>query len=107
MSHSDHDHSRRRFLRAGLLGAAAVPLTAVVGRQAQAQDMPKLKESDPSAKVLNYVHDAADAGSARGEGEICANCQLFTDNGDWGPCSAFPGKLVNRDGWCSAYMAAS
>ncbi|WP_440997836.1 high-potential iron-sulfur protein [Arhodomonas sp. SL1] len=111
MSQSHHDESRRRFLRAGLLGVAAAPLgAALVSRQAQAQDdMPQLTEDDPAAQALSYVHDAAEAGGARTEGANCANCQLFTDRdgAEWGPCSAFPGKLVNRNGWCSAWVEAS
>ncbi|MCS4503439.1 hypothetical protein KBTX_02683 [wastewater metagenome] len=109
MSQNHHDESRRRFLRAGLLGAAAVPLsTLMVGRKAHAQsDMPKLAEDDPAAQALSYTHDYTTTDNpAHQEGAHCANCQLYTGdpNADWGPCSAFPGKRVNTQGWCSAWV---
>ncbi|MEF1220553.1 high-potential iron-sulfur protein [Photobacterium damselae] len=36
---------------------------------------------------------------------MCANCALIQgkDGDEWRPCAIFPGKLVNANGWCSAY----
>lgn len=113
MSANHHDDSRRRFLRAGLMGAAAVPVAGLLGglRTASAQtDMPKLSEDDPAAKALNYHEDASEvSGGARSEGAICANCQLYQGSPDseWGGCGAFPGKAVAANGWCSAWVEAA
>ncbi len=113
MSQNHLDRGRRRFLRTGLLGVAAVPLAGgLVTRRASAQDdMPRLSPDDPAAKALSYTHDASTAtgNAAFQEGAHCANCQLFTgeSGAEWGPCSAFPGKLVNAQGWCSAWVAKS
>lgn len=110
MSLNRFDPSRRRLLRTGIVTAAAVPfLPLVLGGRAVAEDLPKLSEDDPQAKALKYVHDASQAGDARQPGAACANCQLFQGGPDaeWGKCSIFPGKLVNSQGWCSAWVKQS
>lgn len=87
-----------------------------------------LDEGAPDAQALSYVHDAADVDAdahARYEpGQVCANCALFqaqvdgvvqTEDGQvpvgevpgWGGCTIFPGRLVNADGWCSAWVPMS
>jgi hypothetical protein len=30
--------------------------------------------------------------------------QIQGDSGEWRGCTAFPGKLVNAKGWCSAWV---
>ncbi|HKJ94696.1 MAG TPA: high-potential iron-sulfur protein [Gammaproteobacteria bacterium] len=111
MSQDQHSESRRRLIKAGLLGVAAVPLASLIStrRVQAAEDLPKLEESDPAAKALGYVHDASEASDnpAHAEGAQCAKCQLYTGdrNADWGTCSAFPGKLVNTKGWCTAFVS--
>lgn len=114
MSQQGHDTSRRRFLHNGLMAVAVVPVGALVAGVARparaAEDMPKLSLDDPAAKALNYHHDATKVQpEVREEETFCHNCQLYTGkpNAQWGGCSAFPGKLVNADGWCSAWVAAS
>lgn len=107
MSDKAFSSSRRNFLRAGIATAVAVPFgrLALDGR-AHAQDLPKLSEDDPQAKALKYVQDASQVESdARKEGASCANCQLYQGSPDaeWGKCSIFPGKLVNSQGWCTAW----
>lgn len=111
MSDKPFDRSRRNLLRAGIATAAALPLGGLVldGR-ARAADMPKLSEDDPQAQALSYVHDATKSqSSARQKDAFCHNCMHFKGgaNDQWGPCNIFPGKLVNRDGWCSAWAKAS
>ena len=55
------------------------------------------------------MHDASNVDASKypryQSGQACSNCQLFQAGGDeeWAGCSIFPGKLVNRAGWCSAY----
>jgi hypothetical protein len=105
--------SRRRFL-ANV--AVAVPASAVLGQLANAQApaaaaLPKLEESDPSAKALLYVHDASKVDTknplaSRFEaGQKCSNCSQIQgkDGEPWRPCGIFPGKLVNANGWCSVW----
>jgi hypothetical protein len=93
------------------MGIAAAPLATVSlrGSNALAQDMPKLSEDDPQAVALNYVHDATEKDDMREPGANCANCRLYLAERDaeWGGCTAFPGKLVNTNGWCSAWVQAS
>lgn len=74
--------------------------------------MPKLEESDPTARALAYVHDANDVDASQQpryeDGQRCDNCSLYaadsSDEADWGGCSIFPGKLVNANGWCNAWV---
>lgn len=111
MKHSEHDHGRRRFLRLAGIGVAAVPLAGAALRSAPAAaDQPRLSEDDPTAQALGYVHDAADVDRDRfprfEEGQLCANCNLITGDkeAEWVGCGIFPGKLVNANGWCSAWV---
>lgn len=70
-----------------------------------ASGLPQLAEDDAQAVALGYKHDATTVSNARYEaGQKCQNCVLYT-GGDapWGPCSIFPGKQVNANGWCSTY----
>ena len=105
MSDNTSDNSRRRFIKLGALGLAAIPLSNILIRGAQAAD--KVDENNPMAKSLGYVNDAtkADQGKRGGADRFCHNCQLYTGKaGDqWGPCSIFQGQLVNANGWCSAW----
>lgn len=114
MSRQDHDASRRRFLRTGLMAVAAVPVGSLLAgapRTARAaKDLPKLSMTNPTAKALNYHKDATQVEAGlRQEGAFCHNCQLYTGNRDaeWGTCAVFPGKLVHADGWCSSWAKAS
>ena len=72
-------------------------------------DMPRISLDDPQAKALNYVHDATTVDAAAQPryqpGQLCRNCTLYAGGDEpWGGCSLFPGKSVNADGWCSAYV---
>jgi len=112
--------SRRRFLAqvAMAVPAGAVLLDAVVN-QASAQaaapaapaKLPRLEESDPSAKALGYVDDISRVDrksplAARfAPGQECDKCsQMQGKVGDaYRPCAIFPGKLVAAKGWCSVW----
>ena len=86
---------------------------ALFGHKVIAQD--RLTEEDQMAKMLLYVHDAGDVDisnpmAARFKpGQNCANCMLFktSEDPEWGPCSIFQYKLVNANGWCSAWVLKS
>lgn len=81
-----------------------------------AAGMPKLEESDAMAQALGYKHDASDVNleqfpsraDADSTNEFCKNCVHYQASPEvqWAPCTIFPGKLVNADGWCSAWAAA-
>ncbi len=106
----DKEVTRRQFL--GQL--AAVPAgVAVLQSAAMAEELPRVDEADPAAKALLYVHDVANVDTANPmaarfeASQNCANClQIQGNEGDtWRPCAIFPGKSVNVNGWCSAWIA--
>jgi hypothetical protein len=78
-------------------------------------DMPKLEETDAMAQALGYKHDASEVdieqfpsrADADSINEYCKNCVHYQASPEvqWAPCTIFPGKLVNADGWCSAWAA--
>ena len=111
MTDNNFRNDRRRLLRGVMMGVAAAPLAymSMRGSNVLAQDMPVLSEDDPTAIALNYVHDAADKDDMRQADAICANCRLYLGQPDeeWGGCTAFPGKAVNTNGWCSAWVRTS
>ena len=102
-------NSRRGVLK---FFSAVLPV-ALFGHKVIAQD--RLTEEDQMAKMLLYVHDAGDVDisnpmAARFKpGQNCANCMLFktSEDPEWGPCSIFQYKLVNANGWCSAWALKS
>ena len=88
-------------------GIAAIPLISVAGAAQAAA--PQVDEASPAAVGLKYKHDAAaaprvdKAGTAAAD-QTCANCQFIqAPDGEWRPCTLFPGKTVNANGWCSAW----
>lgn len=107
MADRDVDSGRRRFLTGTLAGVLAAPVVGLAGtRIVLAADKPKISLDDPQAKALKYVHDASKASDnpAFQEGAHCANCLQWTGgDAEWGGCRIFPGKLVNRNGWCTAW----
>lgn len=100
---------RRRLLRLGLMGLAALPAARLLAPvEARAADMPKLSLDNSQAKALSYHHDATRVdNAARQEDQICRNCQLYSGDPEaqWGQCGIFAGKVVNADGWCLSYAA--
>jgi high potential iron-sulfur protein len=104
------DIRRRVLLKAGALGS--VLLTVGTSARAPAQEnKPRLDEKEPQALQLGYRHDATTVDKKKfpsyKPGEVCGNCQFFQSKGaseEWVPCSMFPGRQVNVNGWCSSYM---
>ena len=93
--------TRRSFLYALGTGVIAIPLSTLTREgSALAATAPKLELEDPTAKVLEYVHESPDAT------KLCVGCQLYTGaaGAEWGPCAIFPGKLVNAKGWCKSWV---
>ena len=96
----NNEPSRRRFLKFSLAGIVGMTLGGkTLIKPAYAADLPQLAEDDPQASALKYIH------SSPHEDKHCSNCALIQGNeGDeWRPCAIFPGKLVNANGWCSAW----
>jgi hypothetical protein len=99
--------ARRQFMQ--LSAVAAAGLVVSPGREAQAQDLPKIEESDPVAQSLKYTHDASSVDPASranpAADQTCVNCALVqgADGDDWRPCQIFPGKSVAAAGWCSVW----
>jgi hypothetical protein len=100
--------SRRGFIAA--TGAALA--TFVIARDTRAEEV--LTEQDPTAVALGYYQDHTKVDTAKwskkagpdGEKQHCSTCALFNATSDgMGHCSIFPGKLVNGNGWCSAWVA--
>ena len=105
------EHTRRRVTRRELLLSLAPASAAFLATGVHAQDpLPHLEEGDPAAKALGYVHDVArvdpKANPTFKAGSNCANClQLQGKPGDtWRPCTIFPGRLVNANGWCKVWV---
>ena len=103
--------ARRKFLQ--LSAVAAAGSLVHTGREAAAQDMPKLAEDDPLAVAMKYVHDASkvdpESRPQPGDVQTCANCALIqgAEGDEWRPCQIFPGKLVAADGWCQVWAPMS
>lgn len=108
MSQKHKTHGRRSFLKTGALAVTAIPAAVALGaatRDARAAGLPHLSESDPQATALKYKDDATKSQRPSND-EFCHNCLNFEGKSGaaWGPCKVFPGKDVNRDGWCAAWV---
>ncbi len=106
---ADHTSTyRRNFLKKLAVTSASIPLLSLVAIPKLAFSGEKVADDDPVAASLNYVHDASTSEARTDESSVCENCQLYTAGEDgWGACSIFQGKLVNANGWCSAWIAKS
>ncbi len=105
---SETKYPRRTVLKGALLGVAAIPAAALVGRAEAAAA--KVDPSEPQAKSLGYVEDAtkvdAKANPNYKAGQHCGNCLQGQAKGGeaYIPCNIFPGKLVNVNGWCKVWV---
>ena len=107
MSQSNTDQKRRHLLKLAAASAASIPLASLATTgTAVAGELPQLDENDPTAKALDYVHDAAKAPAGkRKDGTYCKNCNLIKGKeGTWRGCAIFPGKAVNENGWCAGWV---
>lgn len=95
---------RRVFLQHGM----AVCASYLVLLPTHAQVM--LTESDPQAKGLGYVTDAAKVDRTLQPkfkpNQACKNCRFYKGASDdsTGGCTLFANKRVSASGWCSAYQ---
>lgn len=102
--------ARRTFLRSTVAAGAAIPFAGIpIVTLAQTA---KVAEDDPAAAALGYKHDTSTVDASKypqhSADQNCTNCRLFaaSDEEGWGNCGIFPGKLVNAEGWCSAWVSA-
>jgi len=106
---SEKTYPRRTLLKGALLGVAAVPVTALLGR-AEAAAGP-VDPNEPQAKSLGYVTDAskvdAKANPNYKPGQHCGNC-LQAPSAKAGDatvaCNIFAGRMVATNGWCKVYV---
>jgi hypothetical protein len=107
---SEQKFPRRTLLKGALLGAAAVPVSALLSRTATAASG-RVDPSEPQAKSLGYVEDAAKVDAKTNPnfkpGLNCANC-LQAPTAKPGmtevPCNIFAGRPVAAKGWCKVYV---
>jgi hypothetical protein len=94
--------SRRQFLVAAAVMAAAAPLAPLLVGRAAAQALQPLPSDHATAVALAYTPDAATSKHASYKaGSSCSNCQFFTAANSG--CSLFTGFAVAPAGWCSAW----
>lgn len=99
---------RRGFLQGVLVATTcAGPVVGAVAQAEEATDN-RVKEGDPQAVALGYVHDAAQVDAAKyprfDPSQTCANCSLMRDRtSEWGPCLLIGGRKISAAGWCSAW----
>jgi hypothetical protein len=101
-------NTRRRFL--WLVPAAGSAWLAMPACAAPQRPLPKLEESDPSARFVGYVEDAARVDRTKypkfKPGQDCFSCDLYRaqpPTQPWGACTLFPRQVVAGKGWCDAY----
>jgi len=107
---SEQKFPRRTLLKGALLGVAAVPVSALLSRTADAADG-KVDPNEPQAKSLGYVEDAAKVDAKANPnykaGQMCANC-LQAPTAKPGaaevPCNIFAQRNVAAKGWCKVYV---
>ena len=106
---SERKIARRDVLKGALIGVAAVPVTALLGR-AEAAAGP-VDPNEPQAKSLGYVTDASKVDPKANPnfkpGQACANCLQVAKGKETGaevPCNIFGGRLVSAKGWCKVYV---
>lgn len=102
--------SRRNLFKLAGAGSLAL-LLPVTTRFGSAFAQEQLSPDDAQAKALGYVHDtnSVDGGTwaSHSADQMCGSCQLAQGgDGEWIGCAIFPGKLVNKNGWCSAWVKA-
>jgi hypothetical protein len=100
---------RRTLLKGALIGVAAVPVTAILGRAEAAAGA--VSPDEPQAKSLGYTADATKVDAKTNPnykpGQHCGNC-LQAPTAKAGdtmvPCNIFAGRMVNYNGWCKVYV---
>lgn len=93
--------SRRNFIKVAATSVITLPVIATATQPTLVDP-----ETNPVAKNLFYVKNAADTDNAAYQaGSKCANCALYSGNpeAETGPCAIFSNNLVYSQGWCVAW----
>ena len=97
---------RRTILK--LTGTAALGVLAH-DRLIASESLKPLDTTNPAAKALAYVEDAADADPSRYKpGSRCDNCTHYQPEkgtAERAGCALFPGFSVTAAGWCAGWVA--
>lgn len=94
--------NRRTFILQVAAGGSALLAT-------RAHAQAKLDEKDPQAVALGYVHDTTKVDAKKypkhSKDQHCGNCALYQGKAGEkvGGCPLFGTKLVDVNGWCSAW----
>ena len=106
--------TRRNLLVRGAAAAAVLPLGGLLAGVVRAEELPIVDANDPTAIALGYSPDATKVDVAKypkrageaGANQFCHNCQLALGEPKDGhvACGLFPGKRVNVNGWCNAWV---
>ncbi len=108
--------SRRDALKTLALGAGTLLVARAAGagaaaaKPAAAGALPHVGPADPVGMALAYIESAKAVDAKKFPNfkpeQKCGNClQSKGKEGEaWVPCNLFPGKLVNAQGWCKAYI---
>lgn len=98
--------NRRVFMLQVVAGTSALA-SAELMAQEKAISTVKLTEEDSYAKSMGFRYDTTQVDQKKyprhdAATQQCSKCQLFSgkEGEEWGPCSFFGGRLVNRGGWC-------
>ncbi len=97
---------RRVFILQVLCSGSALAAGAAHAADPAPVSNEKLTETDPYAKSMGFRIDTTKVDAARyprhTAEQKCSVCQLFSGatGAEWGPCSFFGGRQVNKDGWC-------
>jgi len=95
--------NRRTFIM-GLVAGSGVLAAGAARAQAA------VAESDPQAAALGYKTDTTKVDAKKypkhDASQHCGNCQLYQGKpaDATGPCPLFAGKVVHKEGWCSAWV---
>ena len=106
---SDQKFPRRTLLKGALLGVAAVPVSSLLSRTADAAGG-RVDPNEPQAKSLGYVEDAAKVDAKANPnfkpGQNCANCLQAPNKPGAAevPCNIFGQRNVAAKGWCKVWV---
>ncbi len=94
------DIKRRRLLKATGATVAVMPIAALFGVSARAQDVPMVDPTAAQAQALQYVAESTK------DGQLCSGCALYQGSAEdpAAACALFPGQQVAGPGWCSAWV---
>jgi len=101
--------SRRELVKSSLLAGALMPALGLMGTAAEADSLTPLDPSDPQAKALGFVLDAAKVNASANPtfkpGQHCGDCAQYQGKpgAASGGCNIFVGHSVPVGGWCKVW----